>query len=138
LHTEVTDHVNGLKHDNRRCNLRAATLSENARNKGIQRNHKVGLKGVSIIDKVDMSRGGRRFKARIQTSAGRVHLGVFHTAEDANAAYERASEKYFGAFSRHSDTPPEHVLKDPQRGMPRPSPVDQSEVDPAYLDQYRR
>tara|TARA_R110002126_G_C10195847_1_gene476394 strand:- start:25 stop:531 length:507 start_codon:yes stop_codon:yes gene_type:complete len=60
---EVVDHINGVKHDNRWCNLRPATLSQNGSNRSVVRN-KLGLRGVSQVSKntyaVTISVGGKR------------------------------------------------------------------------------
>src|SRR5258708_16286059 len=46
----ATDHVNRDGLDNRRCNLRPATGSQNAANKGRQSNNTSGFKGVNWND----------------------------------------------------------------------------------------
>lgn len=50
---EVVDHINGNPLDNRRCNLRAVTPTQNAQNRRLQRNNTSGYRGVSF----DKSRG---------------------------------------------------------------------------------
>lgn len=42
----VIDHINRVKVDNRKCNLRICTSRDNARNKLVQSNNKSGYKGV--------------------------------------------------------------------------------------------
>ena len=43
----MTDHINRVKHDNRRCNLRHVNRSENGRNRDVLRNNTSGVTGVS-------------------------------------------------------------------------------------------
>lgn len=40
------DHINGIKTDNRPCNLRESTNSQNASNKSVSERNKLGVKGV--------------------------------------------------------------------------------------------
>lgn len=77
------DHVNGVRDDNRLCNLREATNAENNQNVWSARPaSKTGLRGASPY------RG--RYVARIRTPEGYKHLGVFPTAAQAHAAYVAA------------------------------------------------
>ena len=41
------DHINGIRHDNRICNLRVVTRTENNRNRCINKNNTSGVNGVS-------------------------------------------------------------------------------------------
>ena len=43
------DHINGKKTDNRPCNLRESTNSQNASNKSLYENNKSGAKGVFVF-----------------------------------------------------------------------------------------
>lgn len=88
------DHINGIKSDNRICNLRIATPAENQRNKGIQKNNKTGAKGVWFYAKID------RYVASIYVNGRRNHLGQHKTLEQAKLAYEAAAIKLHGDFAR--------------------------------------
>lgn len=87
------DHVNGDGLDNRRCNLRLATRSQNCansnRNPGI-----AGFRGVRPS-------GGNRNPWRAQISDGgkMKHLGVFSTAKEAALAYDGAAKERYGKFA---------------------------------------
>ena len=61
------DHINGNSLDNRRCNLRIVTRSENMANRAIFRNNTSGYKGVFRI--------GDKYKFRITAQ--------YDTAEEA-------------------------------------------------------
>lgn len=84
-HGEV-DHINGDKVDNRFANLRVVSRSVNMQNQRRARvENKVGALGVSV------QKG--RFRAQIQTPAGKVHIGMYGTQEEAHAAYVAAKRK---------------------------------------------
>jgi hypothetical protein len=90
----LVDHIDGDGLNNRRSNLRTATQSQSQHNKGVQRNNTSGFKGVRW--KADKG----MWVARIDLHGKRKHVGYFGTAEDAHAAYCRASADLHGAFSR--------------------------------------
>tara|TARA_Y100001001_G_scaffold163782_1_gene193822 strand:+ start:18047 stop:18502 length:456 start_codon:yes stop_codon:yes gene_type:complete len=88
---EIVDHKNRDTFDNRRKNLRIATLEQNAHNRVVNHHSTTGLKGVSP--------SGDRWRARIRMNGSRIHLGCFETKEQAFEAYRAASIKYHGEFS---------------------------------------
>lgn len=91
------DHINGDPLDNRRCNLRIATIGQNARNRGIQKNNKCGYKGVH---KSKSNRGTKiSWRAQIQVDGKLLHLGCFSSKKQASEAYVLAAKKYHGEFS---------------------------------------
>jgi hypothetical protein len=76
------DHINRIKLDNRRCNLRAVTHSENQRNTPKQSNNTSGFKGVSW----DKSRG--KWRAATKHNGKHILIGRFNTPQEASRAYE--------------------------------------------------
>lgn len=91
------DHVNIDNSDNRMCNLREATKSQNQANKPLNtRVSSTGLKGVSYHQKQ------KRYFARIRVNRKLIHLGCFKSAEDAHAAYAKAANDIYGEFARAS------------------------------------
>lgn len=94
--TDQIDHINGIRDDNRIANLRLATNTENGRNRVVSKNNKIGLKGVCRKSL------GERFTATIWVNGKNRHLGYFHTAEAAAAAYDLAAAKYHGEFAKYN------------------------------------
>ena len=88
------DHINGIKDDNRICNLREASRSQNLVNKGPQRNNKNGLKGVHWNVRQ------RKWKVSLSFNKRRINLGSFKNLEDAVEAYKIAAVQYHGEFAR--------------------------------------
>lgn len=88
------DHRNGCKVDNRLVNLRAATKSENQRNKGVYSNNTSGFKGVFAHKK------SGRWIAQIVVDGVSKNLGYFDTREAASEAYQDAALKWHGDFAR--------------------------------------
>jgi len=92
----ISDHINGDTLDNTDENLRAATASENNRNRRYtDRNNNTGFKGVSF-DKTSP----RKYKASIKFNRKSIYLGSFNTAEGAYAAYCAAAKELHGEFAR--------------------------------------
>lgn len=88
------DHINGIKDDNRWCNLRLATRGQNNMNSGNPANNTTGQKGVHP------TRG--RWFARIKVDQKIIHLGVFKTFDLAVQARKKAETEYFGEFKKES------------------------------------
>lgn len=89
------DHIHGKesRFDNRKSNLRAATISQNGMNVGVRQNNTSGVTGV------DWQKKRHKWRARIQVNQKEIHLGEFKELEDAIKARKAAEQKYFGEFS---------------------------------------
>ena len=87
---ELTDHINGVKNDNRWSNLRFADNSLN------QRNAKISSRNTSGVPGVCFNKRKGKWVARIMTQDGiRKSLGYFNTICEAAEA-RRAAEKENG------------------------------------------
>ena len=87
------DHINGDGLDNRRSNLRHATLSQNQANRRSRADSMSGYKGVS------WHKQRRRWYARICVNGQTRGLGLYESAEDAALAYDAAAIASFGEFA---------------------------------------
>lgn len=89
---QFVDHINGDGLDNRRCNLRACSPSENLQN--IRKTHgRSRYKGVIW----ESNRGV--WAARIKSPTARKRLGCFATEVEAARAYDAAAREMFGSFA---------------------------------------
>lgn len=84
------DHINGSRLDNRRCNLRVCTHSENICNQGKHKNNTSGFKGVS------WHRRDKRWVARIRHEGKSFNLGSFINPLDAAKVYDEACVRLHG------------------------------------------
>ena len=84
------DHINGIKDDNRICNLRIANNSENNCNRPAQSNNRLGVRGVRF--------NNNRYQALICKNKKQIVLGSFKTLEEATAAYKTAAQRLHGEF----------------------------------------
>lgn len=87
------DHIGGEKtvNDNRKCNLRIASASENAMNTKISTRNKTGEKGVIF--------NGRKWEAFISINKNKVRLGIFDTKEEAIKSRKEAEYEYYKEYS---------------------------------------
>ena len=93
----LPDHINGNKLDNRKCNFRGVTHSQNAMNKKPQWNARSQYKGVSWRGEKDR---GAKWRARIMVENKSINLGSFRTDAEAALAYNAAAIKYHGEYAR--------------------------------------
>lgn len=84
------DHINCYNTlDNRKSNLRKATASEQAQNKGLPKNNKSGVIGVGWNKK------SQKWKAYIGVDKKTISLGLFDNKDDAIKARLEAELRYF-------------------------------------------
>lgn len=88
------DHINGIRHDNRMENLRAASRSENMRNVRLRDQNTSGVTGVY------WGADRNKWRAEIQHGGRGIKLGSFDTLEEAATARYLANIK-FGYHPNH-------------------------------------
>ena len=91
---EQPDHVNGVRHDCRRENLRLADFSKQQMNRKKSEGMSSRFKGVTWHTK------GRKWMAQIGGTGSRGYLGLFCCEEDAAVAYDKAAALCFGEFAK--------------------------------------
>lgn len=79
-----TDHISGIKLDNRKKNLRSCTHTQNVRNRKSSKGYYV-------------ERG--RIISQIRVNGKHIHLGIFKTKQEASKVYAEAKLKYFGEIN---------------------------------------
>lgn len=87
------DHINGIKHDNRRKNLRLVDKHQNQQNRKLAVNNTSGYKGVAFM------KSKNKWWSKITVNKKRKFLGYFETAKEAGVAYNKAAKKYFGEYA---------------------------------------
>jgi hypothetical protein len=87
------DHLNHLTLDNRKCNLRICTQSENLQNCNKYNNNTSGYKGVTY-NKIN-----KKWQASIGVNKAKIYIGSFIDPIDAARAYNEAALKYHGEFA---------------------------------------
>ena len=85
---------NEARLDNRRANLRLATLSQSRAGARLRGDNTSGFRGVT------RSRRNGRWQAQIQVAGKRHFLGYYATKEAAARAYDAAAREAFGDFAR--------------------------------------
>lgn len=93
LKGEDVDHANRNGLDNRRCNLRVATRSQNIANRGPLKTNTSGFKGVNFIKSTG------KWQAAICVKGVQISLGTFLSPVDAARAYNDAALTHFGEFA---------------------------------------
>jgi len=81
------DHINGIKSDNRICNIRDVTRSENMQNL-------FKPQGRNIYIGVYKNQNANTWYSKIEINGKQIRLGTFKTPEEANIAYKKAKLIY--------------------------------------------
>jgi hypothetical protein len=86
---QILDHINRIKIDNQKENLRFVTKRENNINRDIQSNNTSGVVGVYY------NKTFNKWHARVTVNRKNIHLGYFKLLEDAKEAREIAEKQYY-------------------------------------------
>jgi hypothetical protein len=87
------DHKNRNPLDNRKCNLRICTRSQNMMNSHVKSRNEWGIKGVWYNPK------NKYWVVQLRVLGKRVYQKYFKTKEEAALAYNQAAIKYFGEYA---------------------------------------
>lgn len=79
------DHINGVRNDDRLCNLRVVTIRQNNMNR-----RRIG---------VSWHKQAERWRARVRDTRGDLHSSDHLSREAAVEAYRAAHVRFFGEFS---------------------------------------
>lgn len=94
LNTKLdVDHIDGNGLNNRRSNLRAATVAQNIANSRLCSTNTSGYKGVC------WHKDAQKWVAGMHINNKRIYLGLFNNKEEAARAYDTAVVKHFGEYA---------------------------------------
>ena len=86
------DHIDHNTLDNRRCNIRICSISQNQHNQKPR-------KATSRFKGVHWHKRNKKWAASLHIISRRIYLGYFSAEVDAACAYNKAAKKYFGDFA---------------------------------------
>jgi hypothetical protein len=86
------DHINGNPLDNRRVNLREATIKQNQHNS--KPSSLYGYKGISY------HKVSKKWEPRVRIDGKSIWLGAFTNPEDAAREYDKAALVHYGEYAR--------------------------------------
>lgn len=91
---KIIDHKNHNKLDNRKCNLRFATVADNVRNASKVKGSANPYVGIRLTK-------ANKYCVRIGYDYKEHYVGTYNTLEEAIAARKQAELKYHGEFAQH-------------------------------------
>ena len=102
----IIDHINHIRHDNRRINLRLNTLSGNSHNKSKSKNKSSQYKGVNY------SKNDKRWRAVIYHENKEYNLGLYGNEHEAAIAYNKKAIDLYGKFANLNLVPETFEIKE--------------------------
>ena len=87
------DHINHIKYDNKKSNLRIVTRCQNNMNMSKRKDNTSGVTGVVWY------KTKNKWRAQIMVDKKNISLGYYKNFEDAVRVRKEAEEKYFGEYS---------------------------------------
>ena len=90
----MVDHIDNDRANNKVCNLRWATPSENAMNMKLRPESKTKVKGVYAVE-------DGRYTACIGFQNRIIYLGHFANLEEAKQARQKKANELFGVYTNH-------------------------------------
>lgn len=97
LPSHEVDHENRVRDDNRKMNLREASISQNRANAKMRSDNTTGQRGVVYHKQTG------RFNARIEIDGMRKSLGLYETAKEAGDVARLARLNAFGRYAPSYD-----------------------------------
>lgn len=91
---DFVDHADNNPLNNRRVNLRLATVSQNAQNR------KKPTNGTSEYKGVTWHKRCAKWQAAIKKDGKNYYLGLYADPYEAHLAYQEAAKEFFGEFAR--------------------------------------
>ncbi len=92
------DHKNRKPLICKKSNLRICTQAKNVRNKKVQSNNKLGIKGVCYNSKLK-----KPYVVQLSVDKEQVYRKCFYDPLNAAKAYNRAAKKYHGKYAKLND-----------------------------------
>lgn len=87
---EQVDHVNGIRTDNRLCNLRLVSAAHNLQNQRAARSNNRTSNSLGV----SFHKARAKWRARITVDGVEIHLGLFDTESAAHTAYLSAKRTH--------------------------------------------
>ncbi len=100
---EMVDHIDRNTLNNRRSNLRPATMTQNQYNCPAQKNNTSGFKGVWLDKRAN------KWRAQIRAGGKSIYLGTGVTKEDAARIWNEGALKLHGEFAYQNVIPEQPI-----------------------------